>query len=259
VRSAGRRAGLLTGVLLAAALQWGCSGGSPYVHSDSSARSAAPSGGGDVSPPRTGRGNPPFYDVLGKRYYVLKSSDGYHARGVASWYGRDFHGLATSSGETYNMHAMTAAHTTLPIPTWVEVTNLTNGKHVTVKVNDRGPFVRGRILDLSYGAAERLGMTVTGTAPVAIEVVALSKNNRDSGGRFTVQAGAFEIEENAKRLAERLRTKYDDVYLTTLRTNQSTIYRVRVGLLGREPLAEQLAERLSEEDHLDTFVTRKDP
>jgi len=171
VRSAGRRAGLLTGVLLAAALQWGCSGGSPYVHSDSSARSAAPSGGGDVSPPRTGRGNPPFYDVLGKRYYVLKSSDGYHARGVASWYGRDFHGLATSSGETYNMHAMTAAHTTLPIPTWVEVTNLTNGKHVTVKVNDRGPFVDNRLIDLSYAAALQLDMVRNGTARVEVRAL----------------------------------------------------------------------------------------
>jgi len=186
-------------------------------------------------------------------------SIGYRETGVSSWYGEPFHGRQTANGEIYDMYGLSAAHRLMPLGTIVKVTHRENGRSVTVKVNDRGPFVRGRILDLSYGAAERLGMTVTGTAPVAIEVVALSKNNRDSGGRFTVQAGAFEIEENAKRLAERLRTKYDDVYLTTLRTNQSTIYRVRVGLLGREPLAEQLAERLSEEDHLDTFVTRKDP
>jgi rare lipoprotein A len=185
---------------------------------------------------------------------------GYRETGVSSWYGEPFHGRQTANGEIYDMYGLTAAHRLMPLGTIVKVTHRENGRSVTVKVNDRGPFIRGRILDLSYGAAERLGMTVTGTAPVAIEVVALSKNNRTSGaGRFTVQVGAFEMEENAKRLAERLRTKYADVYLATLRTNQNTIYRVRVGLLGREPLAQQLAERLSGEDHLDPFVTRKDP
>jgi rare lipoprotein A len=122
-------------------------------------------------PPRSDRGNPPFYDVLGKRYYVLPSSAGYHARGVASWYGRDFHGLATSSGETYNMHALTAAHTTLPIPTWVEVTNLANGKRVVVKVNDRGPFVDNRLIDLSYAAALQLDMIRNGTARVEVRAL----------------------------------------------------------------------------------------
>jgi len=106
--------------------------------------------------------DPSTYDVLGRRYYVLPTSDGYRARGVASWYGRDFHGLSTSSGETYNMNAMTAAHTTLPIPTWVEVTNLENGKHVVVKVNDRGPFVDNRLIDLSYAAALELDMVQYG-------------------------------------------------------------------------------------------------
>ncbi|HEY5595247.1 MAG TPA: septal ring lytic transglycosylase RlpA family protein [Nitrospiria bacterium] len=184
---------------------------------------------------------------------------GYRETGVTSWYGEPFHGRQTANGEIYDMYGLTAAHRLMPLGTIVKVTHRENGRSVTVKVNDRGPFVRGRILDLSFGAAERLGVTATGTAPVAIEVVALSKNHRASGGRFTVQVGAFEIEENAKRLAEHLKNKYADVYLTTLRTNQNTMYRVRVGLLGREPLAQQLAERLSEEDHLDAFVTRKDP
>ncbi len=157
------------------------------------------------------------------------------------------------------MYGLTAAHRLMPLGTIVKVTHRENGRSVTVKVNDRGPFVRGRILDLSYGAAKRLEMTVVGTAPVAIEVVDLPKNFRAAAGRFTVQVGAFEMEENAKRLAEHLRTKYADVYLTTLRTNQKTIYRVRVGLLKQERLALRLAERLSGEDHLDTFVTRKDP
>ena len=123
-------------------------------------------------PERSSRGNPPFYDVLGKRYHVLESSEGYRARGVASWYGRDFHGLSTSSGEIYDMNAMTAAHTTLPLPTWVEVTNLENGKRIVVKVNDRGPFVANRLIDLSYAAAKELDMVRNGTARV--EVRALS-------------------------------------------------------------------------------------
>jgi rare lipoprotein A len=130
-----------------------------------------PPKGGSPEPQRSDRGNPPFYDVLGKRYRVLESSDGYHARGVASWYGRDFHGLATSSGEPYNMHAMTAAHTTLPIPTWVEVTNLANNKRVVVKVNDRGPFVDNRLIDLSYAAAVQLDMIRTGTARVEVRAL----------------------------------------------------------------------------------------
>jgi rare lipoprotein A len=185
---------------------------------------------------------------------------GYRETGVSSWYGEPFHGRQTANGEIYDMYGLTAAHRLMPLGTIVKVTHRENGRSVTVKVNDRGPFVRGRILDLSYGAAKRLEMTSTGTAPVAIEVVDLPRNFRASGGgRFTVQVGAFEIEENAKSLKERLGHKYPDVYLVTLRTNQSTIYRVRVGLLGQERLALQLAERLSGEDHLDTFVTRKDP
>ncbi|MBI3811160.1 MAG: septal ring lytic transglycosylase RlpA family protein [Nitrospirae bacterium] len=186
-------------------------------------------------------------------------SVGYRETGVASWYGEDFHGRPTANGEIYDMYGLTAAHRLMPLGTIVKVTHRENGRSVTVKVNDRGPFVHGRILDLSYGAAKTLGMTSTGTAPVAIEVVGLPKNFKAAAGRFSVQVGAFEVEENAKHLAERLRNKYADVYLVTLRTNQNTIYRVRVGLLGQERLALKLAERLSGEDRLDTFVTRKDP
>ena len=123
-------------------------------------------------PLRSDRGNPPFYDVLGKRYHVLPTSAGYVERGVASWYGRDFHGLATSSGERYDMHGMTAAHTRLPLPTWVEVTNLENGKRVVVKVNDRGPFVDNRLIDLSYAAATDLDMVRAGTTRVEVRAVA---------------------------------------------------------------------------------------
>jgi rare lipoprotein A (peptidoglycan hydrolase) len=116
--------------------------------------------------------NPAFYEVLGKRYQVRTSSDGYRERGIASWYGRPFHGRRTSSGETYDMNEMTAAHTTLPLPTWVEVTNLSNGKRIVVKVNDRGPFVADRVIDLSYAAASALDIVSRGTARVEIRAVA---------------------------------------------------------------------------------------
>jgi rare lipoprotein A len=209
-----------------------CSGNPPqrgtYVPRDTA---RPPSGVTDAVPPRSDRGNPPFYDVLGKRYHVLPSAEGYVQRGIASWYGRDFHGLRTSSGEIYDMYAMTAAHTTLPLPTWVEVTNLTNGKRVVVKVNDRGPFVHNRLIDLSYAAARALDMIGPGTAPVEVraiapppdavrrgEIVASAPAAPPAGSapslqpaaavpveRMFLQVGAFAQPENAERLAARLR------------------------------------------------------
>ncbi|MGB7757246.1 MAG: septal ring lytic transglycosylase RlpA family protein [Salinisphaera sp.] len=116
-------------------------------------------------------GNPSSYTALGKRYYVLKSAAGFTQTGMASWYGRQFDGGRTSSGAPYNMFAMTAAHKRLPIPTWVRVTNLDNHKQVVVKINDRGPFHKGRIIDLSYVAARRLGIVGEGSAPVRIRTV----------------------------------------------------------------------------------------
>ena len=116
-------------------------------------------------------GNPQFYEVFGKRYRVRASSDGYRERGVASWYGRPFHGRPTSSGEMYDMHEMTAAHTSLPLPTWAEVTNLSNGKSVIVKINDRGPFVGKRLIDLSHAAASALDIVGSGTARVEVRAL----------------------------------------------------------------------------------------
>ena len=118
--------------------------------------------------PRSRNGNPPFYDVLGRRYFVLSSSVGYVERGVASWYGPGFHKVRTSTGEPYDMYAMTAAHKTLPLPAYVRVTNLQNGRSVVVRVNDRGPFVGNRIIDLSYTAAAKLDMLRNGTAMVEV-------------------------------------------------------------------------------------------
>ena len=121
--------------------------------------------------PRSRYGNPPFYEVFGKRYYVLSSSIGYWERGVASWYGPGFHKERTSTGESYDMYGMTAAHKTLPLPAYVRVTNLQNGRSVVVRVNDRGPFVSNRIIDLSYTAAAKLDMLRHGTAMVEIRSI----------------------------------------------------------------------------------------
>jgi rare lipoprotein A len=121
--------------------------------------------------PRARSGNPPFYDVFGKRYYVLSSSVGYRERGVASWYGPGFHKVRTSIGEPYDMYGMSAAHKTLPLPAYVRVTNLQNGRSVVVRVNDRGPFVGNRIIDLSYSAAAKLDMLRNGTAMVEVRTI----------------------------------------------------------------------------------------
>ncbi len=121
--------------------------------------------------PRSRYGNPPFYEVFGKRYYVLASSTGYVERGVASWYGPGFHKIRTSTGEPYDMYGMTAAHKTLPLPAYVRVTNLQNGRSIVVRINDRGPFVGNRIIDLSYTAAARLDMLRDGTAMVEVRAI----------------------------------------------------------------------------------------
>ncbi len=126
-------------------------------------------------------GNPESYEVDGKRYRVLDTSAGYRERGIASWYGEKFHGRLTSSGVPYDMYRMTAAHKTLPLPTYVRVTNLENGRSVVLRVNDRGPLIEGRIIDVSFVAAQKLGLVGTGTARVEVE--ALHPPARDPGPR----------------------------------------------------------------------------
>jgi rare lipoprotein A len=199
-----------------------CANNAPQPSSTAPQAAAGAPAASPAPPPRSDRGNPPFYEVLGKRYHVLPTSAGYVQRGIASWYGRDFHGLSTSSGETYDMNAMTAAHTTLPLPTWVEVTNLVNGKRVVVKVNDRGPFVDNRLIDLSYAAATALDMVQRGTTRVEVRAVAPPLDAYRSGAtvaaaaapaeqgaapaeRMFLQIGAFSEAENAERLVARLR------------------------------------------------------
>jgi rare lipoprotein A len=133
-------------------------------------------------------GNPAFYDEFGVRYRVLQTSKDYVQRGIASWYGHPFHGRATSTGETYDMYAMTAAHKTLPLPTYVRVTDLDTGNRVVVRVNDRGPFVEGRVIDLSYVAAVKLGIADKGIARV--EVRALDPPAVDPPGTGALESEA---------------------------------------------------------------------
>lgn len=130
------------------------------------------------------------YEIMGTRYYPLSSSEGYRRKGVASWYGKDFHGKPTANGETYNMYDMTAAHPTLPLPTYVRVTNMENGLSTVVRVNDRGPFLRGRIIDLSYAAAKTLNMAEKGTSPVLLEALPTD------GSMLHVRSRFAEMENN---------------------------------------------------------------
>jgi rare lipoprotein A len=154
---------------------------------------AAPDSIADAVPriePRSRYGNPPFYDVFGVRYYVLSSSADYVERGVASWYGPGFHKIRTSTGEPYDMYAMTAAHKTLPLPAYVRVTNLTNGRSVLVRVNDRGPFVGHRIIDLSYSAAAKLDMLRDGTAMVEVRSIDPAAPLAAPGSPLTARASS---------------------------------------------------------------------
>ena len=163
--------------------------------------------------------------------------------GVASWYGGEFHGRPTSSGEVYDMHQLTCAHNTLPLGTVVMVTNLENGRSLELKVNDRGPFVKERIIDVSYAAAQMLGMWEKGTAPVKVEVVSLAI---EPVQRFTLQVGSFADEPNAQRLAEQLRKSFENVYVATVETLTQKYHRVRVGQFDTREGALVIAEKLSQ-------------
>jgi rare lipoprotein A len=255
---------LFAGIVLA-----GCSSAPPVAPADT--RSV-------VNPARSDRGNPPFYEVFGQRYYVLDSSDGYRERGIASWYGREFHGRPTSGGDIYDMNALTAAHKTLPIPTWVEVTNLGNGKQVIVKVNDRGPFVDGRVIDLSRRAAQELEMIGTGTARVQVRALGapvaappvpvlagaepeprrgtfsiISEARADSLGPgdrpfrpLYVQVGAFAERQNAASLAERLKQGgFVNTFVLTSGQGSDRIHRVRIGPIEDEAHFDRLRADLS--------------
>ena len=182
------------------------------------------------------------YKGKDKWYQPLADAKEFRQLGIASWYGKKFHGKKTSNHEIYNMYSMTAAHKTLPFNTIVKVVNLNNKKEIKVKINDRGPFVRGRIIDLSYSGAKKLGIIKTGTAPVEIFALGLAsnssgKNSSDSSyipidyysGNFTFQVGAFKNRENAHRLKTQLLKDFKHVKVVPPKPGISTLYRVRVG------------------------------
>jgi rare lipoprotein A len=203
--------------------------------------------------PRSAHGNPPFYKVLGKRYVVLATADGYMERGVASWYGPTFHGVNTSSGERYDMYGMTAAHKTLPLPTYARVTNLKNGRSIVVRINDRGPFVSNRLIDLSYTAAAKLDMLREGTT--LVEVKALNVQEPDNLTRTAetpppsvyVQAGAFADQSNAQRVVDRLHEGgLATAFILAPPDGKPPLYRVRLGPIGSVAEFDQLAARLTE-------------
>lgn len=223
--------------------------------------------------PRSAYGNPPNYEVFGKRYYVMETSKGYSETGTASWYGTKFHGKRTSSGEPYDMYAMTAAHKTLPLPTYVRVTNLENERQIVVKVNDRGPFVGDRIIDLSYTAAIKLDMTDKGTARVFVET--LLPNDPALGGAelpppvtqeeppaiaasgdavMFIQVGAFGAAENAARLELILQELGFPTVVRITGEGETNIYRVRVGPLADQAGFDSAMTRLRELDYTDIHM-----
>ena len=213
--------------------------------------------------PTSTYGNRSPYTVLGKSYQVLDSAEGYRERGLASWYGQKFHGRQTSSREVYDMCSFSAAHKTLPLPSYVRVTNLDNGRSAVVRVNDRGPFHAGRIIDLSYAAAVKLGVDRTGTARVEVQALAGGDDARravvpeaasraavaasaDGLGPQIVQVGAYRDQANARRIAQRLRDAgVDDIVVEEVRLRDGEVWRVRVGPVSA-PVLERVIDSIRE-------------
>ena len=200
-------------------------------------------------------GNPPSYVVMGQRYYTLASRNGYVERGIASWYGTKFHGRRTSSGDPYDLYQMTAAHKTLPLPTYARVTNLQNGRSIVVKINDRGPFHANRIIDLSYVAAAKLGILANGTGLVEVEAInpsvpkkpmmASSEPVKQQSASLFLQVGAFRNRDNAKRLSNRLQNaKLGDIHIMEASNTGGPIYRVRIGPLDSVDEADRVSSNL---------------
>ncbi len=224
--------------------------------------------------PKSERGNPRSYEVFGQRYELMDSAAGYRAEGNASWYGQKFHGRTTSSGEPFDMFLLTAAHKTLPIPSYAEVTNLANGRKITVRINDRGPFHEDRILDLSYAAAVKLGFHEQGTARVRVEVVApaldsvdsVAKTQADSNPSAGVesdasatsntlvylQAGAFRELTGAAALARSIRAKLpswavaNDASADVVKLADDDLYRVRIGPVRGVAAAQRVRAQMIE-------------
>ena len=200
--------------------------------------------------PRARYGNHSPYTVNGRTYHVRTSARGYRERGEASWYGRKFHGRRTSSGEPFDMYKVSAAHRTLPLPSWVEVTNLDNGRKLVVRVNDRGPFKDGRIIDLSYAAAVKLGVVEQGTAPVEVRALPVSEARATVAARpmsvpVEVQAGAFSHRERAEGVARQLdEAGIGGARVQPARVGRDRVWRVRLGPFWEPAHAEALVRRI---------------
>lgn len=182
---------------------------------------------------------------------------GYVERGVASWYGPGFHGRNTAAGEPYDMRQLTAAHRTLPLGSIVQVRSLTSGRTVTVRINDRGPFAKNRILDLSQAGAQALGIIGRGTDQVEIRVVAY-RGRPGAMGYLRVQVASFAEEANAQALASRLRSRYPDVRIEIAELTEGRRYRVHVGRFTSEREAEEVANRLGAQFEVEPLVVRDD-
>jgi len=205
--------------------------------------------------PERPTGYPKPYKVLGKWYQPLSHSREFIQIGIASWYGKKFHGRRTSNGEIYNMYAVSAAHKTLPLGTYVRVTNLRNKRQLDMRINDRGPFVDGRVIDLSYLAGQKLGIIGTGTAPVKIVALGRASSGKKAGkgayipedyerGNFTIQIGAFSELKNAQRLKAKLSGVYRNAHITKYDSGSNVLYRVRVGQCSTLQEARKLKKKL---------------
>lgn len=248
---------------------------------DSHRSAKLPSGSGGYR--KTGKP----YKIAGHWYYPLATADGYNETGIASWYGTKFHGKRTANGERYDMYAMSAAHKTLPLPTMVRVTNLDNGRSVVVRVNDRGPFVKSRVIDLSYAAAKTLGYDDTGTASVRVEVLGNrsgSSGSTTSGnsrvvrpapvqrpvilpqsrvpattsrarpGAMYIQLGAFSSHTNARQLKESLESEYPSVRIYKKEGGYSGIFRVRLGPFTDVERIEDVVLSIQDRGHSNAIV-----
>lgn len=280
-----KHVGLLCLVLLVSA----CSGRGPRYYQDDGPHSSPQMDVSRIkdaiprSEPLAASGNRP-YIVFGRRYTPMQSARGYREIGVASWYGKKFHGRPTSSGESYDMYAMTAAHKTLPLPSYVRVRNLANGREVIVRVNDRGPFLHGRLIDLSYAAAYKLDVLKTGTARVEVSAVGpddrpansvaigtvdtapvasgepltaapsstslISSANaapaKATAGGVFLQVGSFSSWDNAIKLRDQLEAKnIKPVSIATVNVKEARYFRVRVGPLDNLGVAENISSQVS--------------
>ncbi|EKF75790.1 lipoprotein, rare lipoprotein A family lipoprotein [Alcanivorax hongdengensis A-11-3] len=207
-------------------------------------------------------GNPKTYSVWGKTYHVLPSAKGYVAEGTASWYGQKFHGYRTSSGEPFDMYRFTAAHRTLPLPTYARVTNLDNGKSLVVRINDRGPFHDDRLIDLSWAAAVRLGIEQHGTGHVRVEAlsgtdspaeqpsstvptaVRAAVDSPPPSSTLFLQAGAFQTQAAAQRMQMKLRTELG--VASQIRNNEQGLFLVWLGPYRNDSERQQARTRVSQ-------------